>query len=96
MLAFRRIGEAENVRGETRFIFDIMHERRAAAYLRQRPDVAANDRTPAGLRLCHRPAETFEARRIKQRGRAVVERFEQFIIRIMHLKHAIGNVQVSA
>ena len=60
---------------------------------RQRPGVAANNRTTAGLRFDDRPSEAFETRRIQKGDGAIVKRLQDFAWRIGDLRKAIGDAE---
>ncbi len=65
--AFCSIGQSQERASYRWFVIDIRGQRGLAADFRHRLVIATNNRATAGLSFDDRPAETFKARRIKQR-----------------------------
>ena len=89
--ALNGITQPKQIPRETGLVIGIVEKTGLAGCFGQWTRVTANNRAAAGLCFNDRPTETFKARWIEQRDRAIIKRLEQFVSSVGHLRYAIGN-----
>jgi hypothetical protein len=73
-----------------------MEQAGVAGHFRHRLAIGTEHRAAARVRFRDRPAKSFEGRREKERGGAIVERFEQLAVGIRNLDDSTGEAEFRA